>query len=159
MTAPRWVLTPAQRKAWKKIVAVADEQRGRAYKSGDKLKLFETLLDCAVSGRNLPDWAREVIRDAYWLSYAGKLKSWEEIFGKPFPGKSQKGSFTNARTVEVWVAVRQRIEKRQTVKDQPIDESLFEEVGRELGIGGHSTVSRLYYQFERSLRRPRKVKP
>jgi hypothetical protein len=151
MTGRRFVPPAPPPRDWMKKWEAA-VKNGRDYQSGNKRHLFDTIYFCAANKRKLPDWAREMIIMAHLRSRYGRLKSWEEIFGKPFPGKSRKGILTKARALEVWIAVRQRVEKRQSTKDQPIDEGLFEEVGKELGVGGHSTVSKLYYQVDKNFR-------
>jgi hypothetical protein len=112
------------------------------FEEGDKRALFEAI---NWDQKGLPDWVKKALGNAYWRFKDGDLKSWEEVFGKPFPGKSRKRARQRARALEVWTEVRLRINQ-----GQPIDEHLFEQVGKKLGLGGHSTVSALYYWFDRT---------
>jgi hypothetical protein len=80
--------------------------------------------------------------DADFRWRRGKLKSWDDIFGKPFPGKRRTGTVTWSRQPEVLQEVR-RLQKQEKL---PIGPELFEKAGRNLGVGGKTTVSKLYYR-------------
>jgi hypothetical protein len=43
----------------------------------------------------------------------------------------------------------QRVEELQS--EMPVDKDLFEKIGKELGIGGGTTVSKIYYEERRRL--------
>ena len=77
------------------------------------------------------------------LFFEGHLKSWEDVFGKPFPGKRRKGAATWRKDLEVWVRVKER-----HADGAKLDDLLFEEVGKELGLSA-TTVKNLYYERKR----------
>jgi hypothetical protein len=41
--------------------------------------------------------------------------------------------------------ITQRVEELRSEK-KPVDNELFDKIGKELGIGGHTTVSKIYYE-------------
>lgn len=116
----------------------------------DKHALMSMIVICAQLRLPLPIWAAQMVTDIEFRWRTGKLKSWEDVFGKPFRGKTRKGALTRSRKLEVWIEV-QRLHQQ----GRPIDESLFEEVGKKLKIGGKSTVSHLYYEMEDPVRKER----
>ena len=106
------------------------------------------IMDCADQELPLPAWATAAFREALDRRYKGKLKSWDEVFDKPYSGKTRKGTATQSRIVEVWLEVR----RLHDVEGRPLDEGTFEDVGKKLGVGRKSTVSRLYWLFDRVVR-------
>jgi hypothetical protein len=127
---------------------------------GDKRALMDMIVYCAELHEPLPPWVAQTVLDAHAQGRSGRLKSWDDVFGKPYRGKSQRGAHTDSRKFEVWLEVRRlrRQEKRS------IGPALFEEVAKILKIGrkrtrkgeightGGSTVSRLYYQMDKPIR-------
>lgn len=109
----------------------------------DKRALMDMIVICAQLHAPLPAWASQAVMDADRRYRTGELVSWDNELGKPFPGKRRKGARTRSRKLEVWLEVR-----RLKQEGRAIGESLFEEVGKKLEIGGKSTVSRLYYEME-----------
>jgi hypothetical protein len=121
------------------------ELRAR-YEKGEKQALWEMLLYCIAYRWALPEWAAGALTEADSRFESGQLKTWEEIFGKPYRGKTRKGSHTKAQASPVWEEVN-----RLHREGRPIDGNLFEEVGQKFGIGKTRT-SDLYYEFDQSLR-------
>jgi hypothetical protein len=116
----------------------------RVYEGGDHRALVEALAVCACNQLPLPEWAVKAIRVAYRQFETGKLESWDDVFGRPYPGKSRKGTVTKSRSGEVWREVRRLMQQEQP----PTDEYLFERAGKKLGMR-RSTVSKLYYYHDR----------
>jgi hypothetical protein len=75
----------------------------------------------------------------------GEIRSWDDVFGGPWeqegPRAQQRAVRTQSRKWEVWKLVHALHEGEGK---PPIDNVLFERVGKELGIGGKSTVAALY---------------
>jgi hypothetical protein len=120
-----------------------------SYERGEKHALFSVLYYCGYFRQRPPEWAAEAIAKAYSKFVNGKIKSWEDIFGKPFPGRRRAGLETSTRTFEIYGEVRRLREE----EDMPIGQELFEEAAKNLKIGrkrggesGWSTVRRLYYK-------------
>ena len=71
-----------------------------------------------------------------------------KVFAAVARGPYGKGTATQSRIVEVWLEVR----RLHDVEGRPLDEGTFEDVGKKLGVGRKSTVSRLYWLFDRVVR-------
>jgi hypothetical protein len=133
-----------------RLVGTVDFPHRVNFENGDKRALLDVILACARKDLPLPAWANAAFGEAFWRSRRGKLKSWNEVFGKPYPGKSRKGAATEARGIDIWL----EINRLHHHEGRAIDEGLFELVGKKLGVGRRSTVSRLYWRFERAIRKP-----
>jgi hypothetical protein len=122
----------------------------------NKRELLDMIVICAQLHRPLPPWVAQTVIDAHYRWRTGRLKSWEDVFGKPFRRKTQKGTFTKSRGLEVWLEVH-----RLRQNGFPVGQGLFEEAAKNLRIGqktgesGWSTVRTLYYEQERPLRTER----
>jgi hypothetical protein len=125
------------------------------FQRGNKRQLMDMIVICAQLGLPLPAWASTAVMDAHNRYRTGKLKSWDDVFGKSFPGTRRKGALTRSRGLEVWIEV-QRFKER---KKRPIDGLLFEDVAKKLKREGRplgaSTIRNLYYKMERPLRSER----
>ncbi len=98
----------------------------------------------------VPDWAANAFVDACSYVEMGGAASWDEVFGHPHPPKKHKRSLQLENLKHgVHKRVREIVEK----EGAPIDDKLFERVGRETGLGGSTVIKGLYYQVERTLRR------
>jgi hypothetical protein len=121
-----------------------------AFENGEKAALLEMMFHCATSNQPLPEWARNAFMQGYCVVREGYAPSWDDLFGKPHPGKK------HLRTIQLdgqkW-SVHSRVLDIRERENAPIDGALFERVGRELGIGGKTLVSKLYYSVDHALRR------
>ena len=93
----------------------------RRFEEGDKRSLFEMFFWCTALRLPVPDWAARAINKAYWQFDSGGLKSWEAVFGKPFPGKSRKKAFTDSHALAVQMEVHRIVWREECA----IDEDLF----------------------------------
>jgi hypothetical protein len=117
------------------------------YNAGDHAALMRVIVASALCKRKIPEWAAEILHGAYGFAVWGELSSWDKVFGKPSPARKsviQKW----ARRNEVWAKI---IELNHN--GSPIDDRLFERVGRELGIGGKTETKRLYANVRDALER------
>jgi hypothetical protein len=114
-----------------------------AYEDGDKRVLIETMWWCMSLGFPLFNWAQQAFIDAYHRSWKGELKSWDQVFGKPFRGKTAKGAAAAARAGEVYYQVSRRMAGGSKIP------AVFADVGEALGLSA-STVRDAYYDVERS---------
>jgi hypothetical protein len=108
-----------------------------------------TIYGCAEEQRPLPVWAAQELFKIRIRWQAGELKSWEDVFGKPFRGKTLKGTRTYARRGEVLIEVGRLLNKPVKNKEgrpkkRPVDDDLFGKVGKKLKMS-KSAVNRLYY--------------
>src|SRR5262249_25742418 len=57
----------------------------RTFEAGDKAVLLDTMYWCLELRRLIPEWARIAFADAYEAAEQFKIRSWEEVFGRPVP--------------------------------------------------------------------------
>lgn len=115
----------------------------------NKRVLMDMIVICAQLHRPLPPWVAQEVMDTYDRWRTGDFKSWEAVFGKPFRGKTRKGTFTRSRGREVWLEVH-----RLKQNGFPVGQGLFEAAAKSLRIGW-PTVRKLYYELECLLRTER----
>jgi hypothetical protein len=117
------------------------------YNAGDKQILLWAIDDCAQRGEPVPEWAAEALSDILYRMATGEFATWDDAFGKIFAnGYRQGGMRTLSRMFDVWFRVKQL-----SGEGQPIGDGLYDRVGRELGVGGKTTVANLYREVERDL--------
>jgi hypothetical protein len=110
----------------------------RQFDRGDKALLLYAIYTCLESGRPLPEWVRVAFSNAYESAMGDEIKSWDDAFGKPHP----KGMHVDKERRHL--VFRNEI-KRRVEESKTIDEKLFAKIGRDLGIGGSTTVKNIYY--------------
>jgi hypothetical protein len=121
------------------------------FRRGEKHSLIRALCWCVMSRRALPSWVSKELWHSFELFYEGHLMSWEDVFGKPFPGKRRKGASTRRKSLEVWIRV---IERRE--EGAKLDDALFEEIGKEFGFGA-TTAKNLYYEARNRLKKQKQL--
>jgi hypothetical protein len=118
------------------------------YEAGDKSALMRIIVDCALSKSPIPEWAASILEGAENYAYCGEIASWDEVFGKP-------NSRKRAHVLLRWQRrhkVHSRIIELHHFDGCPINDELFEKVGRELGIGGKTEVKNLYKAAKAEIR-------
>jgi hypothetical protein len=151
---------PEQLKALLKMAEIVFEDERRRYEKGEKHTLLRTILHCRVLEMPLPEWVDRQLDIAAHLFQTGQLKSWDEIFGKPFPGKSRAGLLTRSRAFEI-CREADRLKRQHNFTES---RGLFEQVAENLKIGynskngwtGWATVRDIYFKekaIDRDLRR------
>ncbi len=111
------------------------------FEAGDKNALLAAIHICATHCLVLPEWLAKAYISEYDKVLRHEVGSWDDAFGRPFP----KGKHLNAarkkreKAGEVWHRVRQLHDQ-----GRPIDEALFEEIGKEFALG-KTLVSEYYY--------------
>jgi len=113
------------------------------FEGGGKWALLYAIYHCCLVKRPLPEWLQFAFLDAYESAKGFKVKSWDDAFDRLHP----KGTHVDKekRHFELRYVITQRVEKLRSEK-KPVDNELFDEIGKELGIGGHTTVSKIYYE-------------
>jgi hypothetical protein len=120
------------------------------YERGDKSALVKTILAAFVLREAVPDWAVEAFVDACDSVMTGHARSWDDVFGSPHPQGAHLYTIQKERRrFEVYRLVREIHEKEGV----PIDDGLFERVGRETGLGGKTAIADLYGKVGRMMRR------
>jgi hypothetical protein len=112
---------------------------------GDKWALLYAIHQCLLLKRPLPEWLRLAFLRAYDSKTGYEIKSWDDAFGRPHT----KGTHVHKekRNLQLRYDIIRRVE--ELASEMPIDEHLFEKVGKDLGIGGSTTVSDIYYEERR----------
>jgi hypothetical protein len=148
------------------------------YERGDKSALLNTIMLSILFRQPLPEWAAKAFEDAYNRVTMGGARSWDDVFGKPHLGKHKLSAALKNLKYGVHRRVRELHEggerrgldalrraapqeSQKTPSGLPIDEALFEHVGRELGQKlnpdgkpiSKTVISDLYYRVEHVLRR------
>jgi hypothetical protein len=109
-----------------------------AYEAGNKNALWKMIVVCALSKSPIPGWAASILEGADGYVAWGELNSWDELFGKPRQ-KSRSVMIGWNRRLEVWERIMDLHHR-----GAPINDDLFDRVGKELGIGARETVRKLY---------------
>jgi hypothetical protein len=105
--------------------------------AGDKRALFEALVICIGWAIHLPLW----VEDEFLAAIHSLPKSWDDVFGRPLP----KG--TSTKKARLWREIQLPLYLRVRelhARGDPIDDDLFERVGKKFEISG-STAKRIYY--------------
>jgi hypothetical protein len=142
--------TPEQRKAFLKQTEMFCEKARRSYEKGEKQFLLKTIIYCHCAKIPFPKWVKQQLYLAAELFETGQLKSWDQIFGKPFPGKRRKGLLVRSRAFEICREAK-RLKRQHNFKD---DRGLFEQIAKNLKIGrktkdgwtGWATVRDIYFK-------------
>lgn len=117
----------------------------RAYQDGDKKAILEALAICCFYSLPIPRWLERACLAAYRKVQNYKVKSWEDVFGRPHP----KGThiLTKRQEIEYSRKVYERIQQiKKNKPSTPIDGALFERIGKEFGIGGKTLTEGYYYK-------------
>jgi hypothetical protein len=101
------------------------------FRAGEKYAAFAALTASVMWCRPLPSWAGKEIWLAYNLYCKGQLRSWDDVFGRPFPGKRRKGITTRAKDLVIWSRARQLYE----TEDFYLDDGLWEQLAKEFDMG------------------------
>lgn len=100
---------------------------------------------CGTHGLVMPLWLVSAFNRRYGAVLNCRASSWDDpkSFGRPYPKGTHINALRKARTTKhaVFNAVRKIL--KSEYEPPPIDKSLFEQVGQELGVGG--TLAEEYY--------------
>jgi hypothetical protein len=121
-------------------------EKGRElYEAGDKSELLYCLSHCLGYGRPVPDWLRKAFRDAEHLVRSCQVKSWDDVFGRPFKG----GDARLARQRHIYLATQKVFEAicDRHAAGEALDDKLFASVAREYGVGGSTAAKEIYYEI------------
>jgi hypothetical protein len=110
------------------------ENSERRYRAGDKNALLATITLCVFFGILVPYWARNALFDIV----DNPPKSWDDAFGAPLPKGKSSSAARRHREVEFDIVLDVE------TAGAPIDEDLFERVGKKYNVSG-GTAKRIYY--------------
>lgn len=114
----------------------------KSFTGGHKTSLFAALHICACHGLPMPDWVSNAYSKGFhdWVNY--REASLDDAFGVSLPKNARLHKLKSMRIMRLAVPLKV---KKLHDEGRAIDKSLFDDVGKELGIGG-STVRDIYYQ-------------
>ena len=116
------------------------------FDAGDRMALFAALRICAQRDLKMPQWASRAFIRGYDKVLNCRTGSWDEAFGEPYPGKHlARLRQRRLNRSAVWLRIKKLLAQPDA---PPVDRSLFEKVGKELGIGPR-VCSELYYAGKR----------
>jgi len=131
-----------------KYLAKVLEILKESLEGGDKSALLDAIYYCCLMKRPLPEWLRLAFLGAYDSKTGYEIKSWDDAFGQPHPKSAHLKK--EKRNFEIRHVIMQRVQ--ELVSEKPVDKELFEKIGKDLGIGGGTTVSEIYYEERRRLK-------
>lgn len=118
------------------------EAEREAVENGDGFAVLACIRRCVTNNLVAPEWLAYAFNRRYDKVLNCHVRSWDEAFGKPYPGKSISDL---RRRRELRFAVLNAVNNIRCQPGRAIDESLFEEVGAEFGIK-KTLCSELYYE-------------
>lgn len=113
-----------------------------SFESGNKWSLMQAIMVSAQERRALPEWASKAYIAAFETCRTGAAKSWDDVFGKPYPLGAHHAAVTKRHRVQ-WHLFRS---VKEMLKDNPgmaIDDGIFEAIGKEFGVG--KTLAKKFY--------------
>jgi hypothetical protein len=112
------------------------------HREGDKRAVLDALSMCLINDFGIPQWCLQAFYAALSAVAAYRVKSWDDVFGKPHPKNIQLGK--EQWNLEHGYLVYSEVQARSK-KGQAIDCHMFEEVAEIFNIGA-KTAERLYYE-------------
>jgi hypothetical protein len=123
--------------AYASMLAARCDRAEQKFKAGDKSQLLLAMKDCLELRGPIPQWAQDAFLEAYYIL----PKSWDDVFGPPIP----KGTNLEAARRKSKIGLQLYLEvKRLNAEGTPIDDGLFETVGKQFSVSG-GTAKRMYY--------------
>ena len=128
------------------------------YEDGDHSVVLQAVHRCAQRSIPLPDWVAQAFVAGYNRVVNCRAKSWDDVFGRPYPKGANLNALRKRRTIRfaVWNEVQRIL---MSEPDTAIDAGLFERVGKSVRLPvGKTEADKLYYQAAKVLglaQRPR----
>jgi hypothetical protein len=121
-----------------------------ALEGGNKQALWQAIVYCAAHHIPLWDWLSDglLLIDNAVEAGIEEIETWDDVFGKLWGRGQRRGAHTWAQRWKVYTRVEEAKDAGKAINGQ-----LFEDIGKDLGIGGRTTVSNLYGSVDRSKRR------
>jgi hypothetical protein len=110
------------------------------FTAGDISAPLKVVHLCIAMDMPIPEWAKRYFIDSCDAGFTGELKSWNQVFGPP----TTRGAATREIRDRVFAPkIHERVEAAHA-GGRAIDDELFKEIGRELGVGSKTLVKKLY---------------
>lgn len=110
---------------------------------GDRGELLRFINWCFRQRREVPAWAQESLDEAVTKVAEFEVKSWDEVFSRPFK-KGKQLAAARRKSIQVAAEVWRCANARRRAGES-VDSAFFAAIGKELGIGGATVVSEIYY--------------
>ena len=116
----------------------------RLYEEAHAHGLIEAVLPaifcCVINDLPFPEWLKKAFCLQYLRGFHGRLKSWDDAFGRPrTKAKYQREFRARYKAAEAYDYV---VEAKS--RGEPITDELFEKIGRERGLGGREITKKFY---------------
>lgn len=124
------------------------EEMHKRLEAGDKSVILEALDFCFVWKIPVPQWCADTFKRAVRKVRNYEARSWDDVFCRPHPKHTQLKT-ERERVLELFAYLDcRRYHEKENI---PIDDT-FERVGRDLGLGGRTKVSEIYYKWRDRLK-------
>ncbi|HOT29026.1 MAG TPA: hypothetical protein PLU72_12645 [Candidatus Ozemobacteraceae bacterium] len=147
-SAARWLTWHSPYYQWE--VAQRINKRREAIEGGDGLAILSCMRDCARSGMIAPGWLAEAFVTRCDSVFDFKARSWDEVFGKPFP---KRRKIETAREEHEKMFLVYAVALGRHKDGERIDKALFESVGDLFGMCG-TRAEELYYKARKLFEEP-----
>lgn len=119
------------------------KQSEEKFNKGDGWALMRAICACARCSLPLPDWAAKAYLRAYYKVVGCEEKSWDAVFGEPYPKGTNLNALKKKRELkfEVFNTIIDAVKRDPGTA---IDSQLFEDVGKKFNIG--KTLAEEYYR-------------
>lgn len=119
------------------------KQLEAVFNGGGEWALMRAIFECAKCELPLPEWVAKAYLRAYHKVAQCEEKSWDAVFGKPYPKGTNLEALKKKRNLK-FAVFNTIISAVKSDPDTAIDAGLFEKVGREFNIG--KTLAEEYYR-------------
>jgi hypothetical protein len=126
---------------------------------GDGLLLLSVLEMCGRVGLKIPQWAATAFTELFNKVFWADVGSWDEAFGPAYPKGMHLAKARLRFNIDLYLRVQELLDWRPgdppaaewLTEPAVIGEWLFEEVGKEFGLG-KTACSKRYYEEKRRLK-------
>jgi hypothetical protein len=131
--------------------------RKQYVEEGKRLALTDAIRRCAIRKLPLPAWAADAFVDCYDKVMGYEVASWDDVFGNPLPDGMHRRTARLLKEKARYVVML--VDQEHHRNGRAKDDQLFEEVGKQFGIGKTLCKKLYYYGAMPSGRRGRRKKP
>lgn len=132
-----------RRKIFASIYEIAFDTYEKEYFAGDTKALMKCIDFCCTDMLVIPDWAAKAFHQGYTKVRNYEAGSWDTVFGKPH----KKGTHLKEKRCDEDKQLIHKCVRELLNQGHPIDEGLFETVGKRFGSKGRE-IRDIYYGHE-----------
>lgn len=123
------------------------QQEREQIEAGDGFSILAAIASCVTYGLVAPEWLARAYLRSYRKVLSCESASWDEVFGKPYPGKKLADL---RRRRQLRLAVFNSVSEIRKSEGTSIDVGLFEQVAQKFNIG-KTLCSELYYEAKKMM--------